>query len=212
LVTAASETLDPTVVVGVLAAAEGAINRALKYAPKTQADLAALSDQSIRIVIHQPEFQLTCLLGYPIKLQSIAESKANASVEGSLSDYLTIVSSDDPALINGDLTIGGDSRLLQQLQRLLGELDIDWEAPIAAVTGDVVGHQIGRSLRGILAWGKTSRASIERQLKEFIIEEARLSPSEAELSDFYDDIRRLQQTIDRVDAKLKRLGRRRDPV
>lgn len=214
MVTAASETLDPTVVVGILAAAEGAINRALKYAPKTQADLAALSDQSIRIVIHQPEFQLTCLLGYPIKLQSIAESKPNASVEGSLSDYLTIVSSDDPAiaLINGELTIGGDSRLLQQLQRLLGELDIDWEAPIAAVTGDVVGHQIGRSLRGILAWGKTSRASIERQLKEFIIEEARLSPSEAELSDFYDDIRRLQQTIDRVDAKLKRLGRRRDSV
>ena len=71
-------------VVGVLAAAEGAINRALKYAPKTQADLAVLSYQSIRIVIHQPEFQLTCLLGYPIKLQSIAESKANASVEGSL--------------------------------------------------------------------------------------------------------------------------------
>jgi ubiquinone biosynthesis protein UbiJ len=124
------------------------------------------------------------------------------------------VSSDDPAiaLINGDLTIGGDSRLLQQLQRLLGELDIDWEAPIAAVTGDVVGHQIGRSLRGILAWGKTSRASIERQLKEFIIEEARLSPSEAELCDFYDDIRRLQQTIDRVDAKIKRLSRRRNPA
>jgi hypothetical protein len=138
----------------------------------------------------------------------------NASAEGSLSDYLTIVSSDDPAiaLINGDLTIGGDSRLLQQLQRLLGELDIDWEAPIAAVTGDIVGHQIGRSLRGILAWGKTSKASIERQLKEFIIEEARLSPSEAELCDFYDDIRRLQQTIDRVDAKIKRLSRRRNPV
>ena len=214
MVTAASETLDPTVVVGILAAAEGAINRALKYAPKTQADLAKLTGQSIKIAIHQPEFQLTCLLGYPIKLQSIAESKPNASVEGNLSDYLTIVSSDDPAiaLINGDLTIGGDSRLLQQLQRLLGELDIDWEAPIAAVTGDVVGHQIGRSLRGILAWGKTSRASIERQLKEFIIEEARLSPSEAELCDFYDDIRRLQQTIDRVDAKIKRLSRRRNPA
>ena len=199
---------------GILAAAEGAINRALKYAPKTQADLAKLTGQSIKIVIHQPEFALTCLLGYPIKLQSIAECKPNASIEGSMSDYLTIVSSDDPAiaLINGDLTIGGDSRLLQQLQRLLGELDIDWEAPIAEVTGDVVGHQIGRSLRGILAWGRTSRASIERQLKEFIIEEARLSPSEAELCDFYDDIRRLQQTIDRVDAKIKRLSRRRDPV
>lgn len=203
--------VDPTLHVALLGAAEEAINRALPYAPQTQAALAKLEGQSVQIFVTEPQFSVTIVLGGILQLRSVYEDKVGASIEGTLREYLTAAAADDPAiaLINGNLRIRGDSRLMQKLQSLLSELDIDWEAPIAAVVGDVAGHQIGKTLRSLFNWGKQSRSSLERQLSEFILEEARFSPSKLELEDFYRDIRKLQQSIDRAEAKLKRLARQR---
>lgn len=203
--------LDPTLHVALLGAAEDAINRALPYAPRTQAALAKLEGRSLQATVTEPHFSVTVILGESLQLRSVYEDKVDASIEGSLREYLTAAAADDPAiaLINGNLRIRGDSRLMQSLQSLLSELDVDWEAPIAAVVGDVAGHQIGRTLRSLFSWGQHSRSSLERQLSEFILEEARLSPSKLELEDFYRDIRKLQQSIDRAEAKLKRLIRQR---
>jgi ubiquinone biosynthesis protein UbiJ len=203
--------LDPTLHVALLGAAEEAINRALPYAPQTQATLAKLEGQSVQATVTEPHFNVTIILGKTLQLRAVYEEKVDASIEGTLREYLAAAAADDPAiaLINGNLRIRGDSRLMQSLQSLVSELDIDWEAPIAAVVGDVAGHQIGKTLRGLFAWGKQSRSSVERQLSEFILEEARLSPSKLELEDFYRDIRKLQQNIDRAEAKLKRLARQR---
>ncbi len=202
---------DPTLNVALLGAAQEAINRALQYAPHTQAKLAQLEGQSVQATISEPDFTVTILLGKTLELRSVYEDKVNASIEGPLREYLAAAAAEDPAigLINGNLKIRGDSRLMQSLQGVLSELDIDWEAPIAEVLGDVAGHQIGKALRGLFAWGKHSRSSLERQLSEFIIEEARLSPSKLELEDFYRDVRKLQQNIDRVEARVKRLVRQR---
>ena len=203
--------LDPTLHVALLGAAEEAINRALHYAPQTQAALAKLEGLSLQAIVTEPYFKMTVILGETLQLRSVYENKVDASIEGTLSEYLTAAAADDPAiaLINGNLRIRGDSRLMQSLQSLISGLDIDWEAPIAAVVGDVAGHQIGKILRSLFSWGKHSRSSVERQLSEFILEEARLSPSKLELEDFYRDIRKLQQSIDRAEAKLKRLTRQR---
>lgn len=203
--------LDPALHVALLGAAEEAINRALHYSPQTLSSLAELEGQSVQAIVTEPPFVVTIVLGETPELRAVYEDKPNASIEGTLREYLAAAAAEDPAvaLINGNLKIRGDSRLMQNLQGVLSQLDIDWEAPIAAVVGDVAGHQIGKALRGLFAWGKHSRSSLERQLSEFILEEARLSPSKLELEDFYRDIRKLQQSIDRAEAKAKRILRQR---
>ena len=203
--------IDPALQVAILGAIETALAQALQYAPQTRAELGKLSGNSIRIRVVQPALETTLLLAERPELRSVYEDKASASIEGKLSDFLQVATAEDPAiaLINGELKIRGDTRLLQQVQTLVAELDLDWEAPISAVAGDVVGHQIGKGLRAFFRWGQHSRLALERQLSEYILEEARLTPSPLELEDFYRDLRHLQQRLDRCEARLKRLKRER---
>ena len=203
--------IDPALQVAILGAIETALAQALQYAPQTRAELGKLSGNSIRIRVVQPALETTLLLAEQPELRSVYEDKASASIEGKLSDFLQVATAEDPAiaLINGELKIRGDTRLLQQVQTLVAELDLDWEAPISAVAGDVVGHQIGKGLRAFFRWGQHSRLALERQLSEYILEEARLTPSPLELEDFYRDLRHLQQRLDRCEARLKRLKRER---
>ena len=203
--------IDPALQVAILGAIETALAQALQYAPQTRAELGKLSGNSIHIRVVQPALETTLLLAERPELRSVYEDKASASIEGKLSDFLQVATAEDPAiaLINGELKIRGDTRLLQQVQTLVAELDLDWEAPISAVAGDVVGHQIGKGLRAFFRWGQHSRLALERQLSEYILEEARLTPSPLELEDFYRDLRHLQQRLDRCEARLKRLKRER---
>jgi ubiquinone biosynthesis protein UbiJ len=203
--------IDPALQVAILGAIETALVQALQYAPQTRAELNKLSGNSIHIRVVQPVLETTLLLSERPQLRSVYEDKASASIEGKLSDFLQVATAEDPAiaLINGDLKIRGDTRLLQQVQTLVAELDLDWEAPISAVAGDVIGHQIGKGLRAFFRWGQHSRLALERQLSEYIAEEARLTPPPLELEDFYRDLRHLQQRLDRCEARLKRLKRER---
>jgi ubiquinone biosynthesis protein UbiJ len=73
------------------------------------------------------------------------------------------------------------------------------------VLGDVAGHQVAAILRDTFTWGKQATRSIARQLKEFIQEEARLSPPHLEVEDFYSDLRELGQRVERLEARAKRL-------
>ena len=63
-------------------------------------------------------------------------------------------------------------------------------------------------LRHLFDWGRQARASLTRQLDEFIHEEARLSPPRLELEDFYADVRELQIRVERLQSRASRLRRR----
>jgi len=87
-------------------------------------------------------------------------------------------------------------------------MDIDWEAPLVAVLGDVAGHQFAQLLRGAFSWGQAAGKSLRRQLSEFILEEGRLSPPKAELENFYTEVQSLSLRVERLQSRLARLAKR----
>ncbi len=126
------------------------------------------------------------------------------------SDFAELATATDPAaaLINGGLALAGDSAPLIELQTLLRELDIDWEAPLVDALGDVAGHQLAQLLRGTARWGRQASASLGRQLEEFIHEEARLSPPRLELEDFFREVQDLELRVERLGSRAARLRKR----
>ena len=90
----------------------------------------------------------------------------------------------------------------------MARLELDWEAPLVTALGDVAGHQLAELLRAAFTWGRSTSGSLRRQMSEFILEEARLSPPRLELEDFFRDVRELQQRVERLDARTARLRRR----
>ncbi len=125
---------------------------------------------------------------------------------GEASDFTELASSNDPAatLINGGLSLEGNSAPLIELQQVLGALDIDWEAPLVASLGDIAGHQLAQFLRRVFSWGKQASTGLTRQLEEFIHEEARLSPPRLEVEDFYCDVQEIGLRVDRLESRIER--------
>ena len=202
---------NPTLHTAALAGLEAAISRALDLDPRSGARLAALEGRVFALNCSAPPVEAYLKAGADgIRLMGVYEGEVATRVSGVASDFAELATAADPtaALINGNLEIEGDSAPLIELQRIISELDLDWEAPLVDTLGDVVGHQLAELLRGAFSWGRQASDSLLRQLGEFIHEEARLSPPRLELEDFYRDVRELGQRLERCESRATRLRKR----
>jgi ubiquinone biosynthesis protein UbiJ len=203
--------ISPALVTAITAAFEAALNRALEHAPATQRELAGLEDSVFALHCSSPELEVFLQpTAGGLRLMGVYEGDITTRVSGQASDFADLVASTDPAatLINGGLELQGDSAPLLELQRILGSLDMDWEAPLVDTLGDVAGHQLAQMVRGLAGWGSQTSQSLIRQLDEYIHEEARLTPPRLELEDFYRDVQELGMRVDRLQSLTERFRRR----
>lgn len=194
-----------------VASLERAINAALSLDAATRQRLAGLDGTIIQIHCSEPRFDLYLLpQGEQLTLATSWEADVDARLSGRLEDFIRLARSDDPAaeLINGRLSLYGDSAALQQLQRIVRDLDLDWEAPLSRLFGDVVGHQLGRSLRWGARRGRYVGERLMAQGSDWLKEESDLLASRWEVDRFVDDVDELAARVDRLDARLRRLQQR----
>jgi ubiquinone biosynthesis protein UbiJ len=205
---------SPTLHAALVAGLEAALNRALKFAPATSRELAGLAGTTIAVDCTAPALQLVLqpTTDGRILLSGSGIERADTVIRGALSDFSSLARSPDPAaeLVNGDLELIGDSAPLLQLRDILGRIDIDWEAPLVEALGDVPGHTLAQGLRQFFSWSRDAGSSLERQLREFIHEEARLTPPRLEVEDFYRDVDNLALAMDRLEARLALVRERTD--
>ncbi|QIB65834.1 ubiquinone biosynthesis accessory factor UbiJ [Kineobactrum salinum] len=204
-------TVDPTLRTGALAALEAGFNRALALDPAAQRELATLAGHCFALEFTAPSLQIYLQPGQDcVRLSGHHDGPVTTRVSGSASDFAELAGSADPAatLINGRLSLQGDSGPLIRLQQILSGLELDWEAPLVEVLGDVAGHQLAQLLRAGYATSGEINRSLLRQLDEFIHEEARLSPPRLEVEDFYHSVQTLEQRVDRLQLRLARLRKR----
>jgi len=203
--------LDPTVMTAVLGAAEQVINRALELAPGGRAELDKLAGSVFALHCTAPSVDAYLQPGAgKVRLMGVYDGPVTTSMRGVASDFAELATAKDPtaALINGRIELEGDSAPLIELQRIITALEIDWEAPLVDALGDVAGHQLAQLLRGAYGWGRQASTGLERQLEEFIHEEARLSPPRLELEDFYRDVQQLGLQVERLQSRTQRLRKR----
>lgn len=207
-----TDLIDPALHTAGLAALEGALNRALALAPTGRNQLSELEGDVFALECTTPPFivYLAPTDEGRVRFMGVHDGPVTTRVRGGASDFAALATSDDPTatLINSPLELSGDSGPLIRLQQILGQLDLDWEAPLVTALGDVPGHQLAQVLRAGFSWGLETGSSLTRQLDEFIHEEARLSPPRLELEDFYRDVQDLGLRVDRLASRLARARRR----
>jgi ubiquinone biosynthesis protein UbiJ len=109
------------------------------------------------------------------------------------------------AIPAGKLQIQGDLATAQSLQRLLDELDIDWEALLAAQVGDLAAHQIGRGVRHGLAWLREARAAWVEDVPAYLQHERHWVPTTDDVERFAREGMALVSDVDRLAARVARL-------
>lgn len=164
----------PTLKGAALATLERIINAALRLDTASREKLTALAGQVFHLECTRPDLDIFLLpQSNGVQLASHWEGDVTAGLSGSGDDYLELLRSSDPAatLINGNMTVIGDSKALLRLRDIAAALDIDWEAPLTRVLGDIVGHQMAQSLRFGQRLIHDAANSLRRQIRDYAQEE-----------------------------------------
>ncbi len=198
---------DPSVSVAFSASLEKCINFALKYDPATRLKLQLIEDKCLKAEISSPELALLFYVAQDqVHVNAISEAEPDVVVSGQLIDFLSVLNNSEHSFADLNLKVSGQIAVLNHLQDILSQLDIDWEEPLNELIGVVPGHAIAESLRNSWQWLNRQKNEIEKIIPEFLSEELRAIPSEAELTRLYDDVDRIKSDTNRLEARIKRLS------
>ncbi len=194
-----------------LAVLEDVANRALRLDPDLLARLDTLHDKAILLRLSDLSVDIFVLPSAAgLRLRTQHAGKADVTLEGPLSALLQARSAGAPdraPVLPSGLTISGDIDLGQRFQRILAQFAPDWEEPLARVFGDVAARKIGNLARGLRAWAREARESLERDAVEYLQEERRLLPASGEAQAFISAVDTLRADADRLEQRVRRLQR-----
>lgn len=201
-----------TLTIAALASAEKMINAALRYDPATRIGLAQLEGKIIALQITTPDITIFAMpMDDELRLMGNWDGDVDTRISGSLLALAQLSQTEIHNLKDSGVTVMGDLLLLADIQRLVKNLDIDWEEMLSQFTGDIIGHQTAQLVRAKAGWAKDRAKNGQRLTREFLTEELRALPGKAELNDFYQQVDELRLAVDRAAARLERLIAERKP-
>ncbi|MEE9445264.1 MAG: SCP2 sterol-binding domain-containing protein [Cocleimonas sp.] len=216
-----------------LAGIETAINAWLKLDGEALPRLAELEGKIIRFHITGLEINLFFLpnasgiqvMGnYPLEVDSgdkaedeseeddennNTENKAvvDATIHGSPMALIQLSTSKNAGttLLESDVEIDGDMHVAEKFSAILREVDIDWEELFSKLVGDIFAYRTGETVRSVTGWLKDSAEAMKLNTGEYISEESGLSPANAEVAEFMDEVDEVRMSIDRLEARINNL-------
>lgn len=199
--------LDPTLLAAATAIAERLANDALALDPASQAKLQAI--QGTVIEVRSPQINLSVFLvvnEQKLSVQSHADTP-DVCISGSpLSLARLALDNDKQALLRSALvTVDGNTEKAETFQSILHELNIDWEAGLAEVVGDVPAHLLGQRLRNAIKWGRQTNEKLGQDLTDYIQEESQSLPNRFEADSHAEQLDDLRLRLDRLQARIAQL-------
>lgn len=188
---------------------EGGLNRVLALDAGAVAALAPLEGRSVSLQLKPwpAPLQLRVEGGRLVAGDATQADLAVAATPGAL--LALAAERGGFELPAGRIDIAGDADLARRVQKLVAQLDPDWDRPLADFFGEVAGHQIAQGLRGALAWGRETARSMLLNTTEYLREESRDLVAPGEMADFTDEVDRLRDAVERAEARIERLARAR---
>lgn len=184
------------------------MNRYLKMDPDTITRLSRLKDRAIKLEI--TDWRLHFFMvphDHGMELLPSYSGEVTTTIRANLFDLIKILHArgDTKALFKNQLDIEGDTTTGEAIQKILANIDIDWEEQLSKVTGDVVAHRIGETTRGLRDFSKSTLRTFSENLKSFLQLESNQLPSRHEVEQFIQDVTKLQQDVERLEARMDRL-------
>jgi ubiquinone biosynthesis protein UbiJ len=188
-------------------AVETAVNRALELDDAAGQRLRPLADRCVRLQLTGLSIDLF-FVGRDDRIEVSAETAAapDASISGTPIALLAMAVPDWRAAGSG-VRIDGDAGTAQAFERLLKQLDPDWEALFVESFGTVVGHQLWRILVEAGDAGRHVTTTAAEQTARFLRQESGLLVTREDVERFADEVDELREAVDRLEARIRR-GRR----
>ncbi|MDJ0834116.1 MAG: SCP2 sterol-binding domain-containing protein [Gammaproteobacteria bacterium] len=174
----------------------------LKHCGELQGHIIAieLTDLDQTIYCHPGSWGLRLSLQTPAK-------PADATIKGRLMGLINLSLQQDKVStsIQERVEISGNASVAQKFQKILTELDIDWEEQLSGFTGDVMAFRIMQGLRNTEQWVRDSFDSLSLSGREYLQEEARHLPTKVEFERFKQNVTDTRHDVDRLESRLNQL-------
>lgn len=192
-----------------LGLAEIGSNQLLKMDGDVLAHCEKLSGYCIAIEFIDLEKTLYCQPGsWGVNLSLEAPAKPiDATISGRVMALINLSMQQDKIAtsIHERVEIKGNAQIAQQFQKILSELDIDWEEHLAQYTGDVVAVKITQTAKQAHNWLTNSLDSFILNSRDYVQHEVHLSPSLPEFNELKQQVTTIRDDVERLEAKLNYL-------
>ena len=188
---------------------ENLLNRGLARSPRARQLCAQLAGKSLAIAVRDIT-RLRLVSGGSTLTVAVSAEPADATVAGGPAGLLALLgASPEAAVQRGEVELSGDTEISQQFRELLKLLRPDPEEELSLLVGDVPAHQLGRLAAGGFAFGRRLvTTAVTNAAEYFAHERADLVPR-AEGEQFLRGVDALRDSVDRLQARLDLLARRR---
>ena len=170
--------------------------------------LQALQGKLICLHISNPDVQLYFLpTADQVRVTTRYAAAPDVTIHGSALGLMRLSASNDAgkAMLEHGIKIDGDMGLGNHFSQILREIDVDREELLSRAVGDVVAHHLGQVVRNAQGWLGDSSHAMRLNTQEYLQEEARVVPADAEIRQYLDAVDTLRADTDRLEARLKRL-------
>jgi ubiquinone biosynthesis protein UbiJ len=173
-------------------------------------ELARELDGTVAAVrVHSSAMAMTFRIdGERIGLAPGAPDDADIAITGSFAALARLaLGGDEDAIRDGRVELIGDAEKAQAFQRLLRHARPDPEEQLSRLVGDPAAHAAGSAARGVRRWVADARRTLAANLREYLQEERRDVPNRHEVEHFTQSVNTLRDDVDRLAARIDRLGK-----
>ena len=131
--------------------------------------------------------------------------EVDAAIRGRLLGLVNLSLQDEKlsTSIQERIEISGNPKVAQKFQKILTELDIDWEEQLSRFTGDVLAFRIGQGIRKTRQNLQQAFGSLALSGREYLQEESRNMPTLAEFRRFQQGVTDTRHDVDRLEARIE---------
>lgn len=206
--------LDPaTIETRVLPHVARAIARLLEFDTDTRDALGRMTGRVIAVDLtgfERSVFLLPQCDGLVIRLSH--DGEVHVRIRGSVSGFVRLAQSrarNEPVPA-GTVEILGDLSTAQQVQSLIGRIDVDWEEMASRLIGDAAARKLGIFLHGMRRWAGSGAESMAMNFSEYVRYEIETVPDRAAVEGFLQGVDALRADVDRLAERVRLLRHRLD--
>jgi ubiquinone biosynthesis accessory factor UbiJ len=101
-----------------------------------------------------------------------------------------------------NVEISGNAAVAQKFQKILSELDIDWEQQLSQIVGDAVAFRIFQGINKTRQWVNDSFHSVALSGRDYLQQESQVMPGKQEFDHFKSEVTDLRHSVERMEALL----------
>ncbi|WP_424947359.1 ubiquinone biosynthesis accessory factor UbiJ [Candidatus Spongiihabitans sp.] len=186
----------------------------LSVDPDSKEKLAELDGKVLCIEITMPRITLFLVpANGEMEILRQCNAEADVTLTGSAMAFakLGTAGTGSGVLSDGRVTMQGDADTGQAFQKILSQLDMDWEELLARHIGDTPARKAGNVARNFGRWASQSLDLSRHNAGEFLQEEARVLVTNLAMQRFQDSVDKLRADTDRLEQRIMRLQKNPHP-